>query len=69
METANQQSPSIARADRAGMPPGTPPWVTPELLEKTREFWGKRAGIAMSSDEALGIILRVSALLDVLTRR
>jgi hypothetical protein len=51
------------------MPPGTPEWVTVELLERTRVLWGKRAGFPISSEEALGIILRVSALLKVLSRR
>ena len=55
-----------ARAGRADVPSGTPAWVTPELLKKTQEIWGKKSGIPISSDEALGILLRVSALLDVL---
>lgn len=63
------QTPSNLRAARAGLPPGTPEWVTVELLEKTRVLWGKRAGFPISSEEALGIILRVSTLLDVLSRR
>ena len=63
------QAQSKLRADRAGLPPGTPGWVTVELLEKTRILWGKRAGFPISSEEALGIILRVSTLLDVLSRR
>ncbi len=65
----SDQTPSQLRAARAGMPAGTPEWVTAELLEKTRVLWGKRAGFPISSEEALGIILRVSALLEVLSRR
>ena len=57
------------RAVRADVPPGAPAWVTPALIEKTQEIWGKRAGIPISSEEALGMILRVSTLLDVLSRR
>ena len=67
---ANENRPtSLIRADRAGLPPGTPEWVTVDLLAKTRDLWGKRAGIPISSEEALAIILRVSTLMDVLSRR
>jgi hypothetical protein len=66
---SNDQTPSPLRAVRAEVPPGTPAWVTVELLQKTRILWGKRAGSPISSEEALAIILRVSTLLDVLSRR
>lgn len=65
---AQTLSHSTARP-RALVPPGTPDWVTPALLEQTQEIWTKRGGIVISSDEALAIILRVSTLLDVLSRR
>jgi hypothetical protein len=58
--------PETARAPRADLPPGTPEWVTRALIEKTQELWGKRGGIPINPDEALGIILRVGTLLDVL---
>jgi hypothetical protein len=62
-------NPMNPRAVRAELPPGSPPWVTVELLQKTQQIWGKRAGIPIGSEEALGIILRVSTLMDVLSRR
>ena len=61
--------PQPLRAARAGLPPATPAWVTPELVEKTVRFWSERSGILVSSDEAIGIILRVGTLIDVLNRR
>ena len=54
---------------RADLPAGTPEWVTAELLQKTQELWSKKGGIPIGPDEALGIILRVSTLVDVLARR
>ena len=54
---------------RALVPPGAPGWVTSSLLEQTQEIWGKRSGITITPDEALAIILRVSTLLDLLSRR
>jgi hypothetical protein len=60
---------SSSRAVPTELPRGAPSWVTIELLEKTRQVWGKKAGIPISSEDALGIILRVGTLLDVLSRR
>lgn len=57
------------RAGRAATPSKAPTWITPELIEKTRDLWGKRYGIAIGSEEAVAIILRVGTLVDVLTRR
>lgn len=54
---------------RADIPRGTPEWITSSIVEKTIKIWEKRAGIPISSEEAVGIILRVSTLMDVLSRR
>jgi hypothetical protein len=62
-------TPHSPRAARAGVPPGAPSWVSAELLQKTQEIWGKRYKREIGSKEALGIILRVSALIDALFRR
>jgi hypothetical protein len=56
-------------ASRPGVPPGTPSWVTAELIERTQKIWGKRSGKAIGPDEALGMILRVGNLFDVLSGR
>ena len=61
--------PQPLRAASAGLPEGTPRWITPDLLEQTQLLWGKKSGIAISIQEALAIILRVGALFDVLSRR
>jgi hypothetical protein len=67
--TAAQNLLHTTARPRASVPSGTLAWVTPALLEQTQEIWGKRNGIAINPDEALAIILRVSTLLDVLSRR
>ena len=39
MPDSDGQSLTPARAPRAAVPPGTPAWVTPELVEKTSQFF------------------------------
>ena len=65
MRPAAEHNPT---APGASMPPGTPAWVKPGLLQRTRDVWGRRAGIPISADEALAILLRTGTLLDVLSR-
>lgn len=62
-------TPHFSRAARAGVPAGAPSWVSAELLQKTQKIWGKRYKRDIGSEEALGIILRISTLLDELFRR
>jgi hypothetical protein len=66
---ASNTLPHLDARPRAVVPAGTPAWVTPALLEQTQVIWGERCGIVIGPDEALAIILRVSTLLDVLSRR
>jgi hypothetical protein len=69
MAAARSQTSMSSAPGRADLPAGTPSWVTAELLQQTQELWTKKSGISIGPDEALGIILRVSTLLDVLARR
>ena len=46
-----------------------PEWITPELLERTRELWERKSGAPVTTQDALAILLRVGALLDILTRK
>jgi hypothetical protein len=47
------------------VPAGAPRWVTPELLADTLRVWQPYYG-RLTSEDALGIILNVGSLLDVL---
>jgi hypothetical protein len=66
MPSTDDKTSPLLRAGRAAVPPGTPAWVTAELLENTRKIWQKRTTFPIGSEEALAIILRVGALIDVL---
>lgn len=50
-------------------PAGAPPWVTPELIEKTIKVWQRFYEAPLTTDDALGIILNVSGLVEVLSQR
>ena len=58
--------PRISPASAVALPSGTPAWVTPTLLESTIRLWSRRFGAPVSSADAIGILVRVGHLLDVL---
>ena len=45
-------------------PPGTPGWVTPELLRDTLDTWQPRYHERLTVADALDILLAVSRLID-----
>lgn len=47
------------------MPPGTPSWITPELVAMTLKVWQPFYTIALSVEEAVAIILSVGRLFRV----
>ena len=49
------------------VPPGAPGWVTAELIGQTINVWSPRFGRALTTDEALDIIMSVGELNRVLT--
>jgi hypothetical protein len=46
-----------------------PPWVTDELIRKTITVWQPYYNFTLTTDDAVGIILRVGMLMNVLSRR
>ncbi|MEX2167746.1 MAG: hypothetical protein WD851_00420 [Pirellulales bacterium] len=50
-------------------PAGAPTWVTPELIEKTIRVWQRFYEAPLTAEDALGIILNVSGLVEVLSQR
>lgn len=52
---------------RCVVPTGAPAWVTPELLGQTLAVWQPYYQQTLTVDDALGMILDVTQLLDVLS--
>lgn len=46
------------------LPPGSPNWVTPELLNDTLEVWQPYYEEELTVTESLNILMAVSRLLD-----
>lgn len=65
-----QEQADLARehADERAMPAGTPAWITPGLVRLTQKVWNPRYERAISSDEAITILLSVGRLFDLLAR-
>ncbi|GIK15217.1 MAG: hypothetical protein BroJett003_01810 [Planctomycetota bacterium] len=52
----------------AAVPPGTPEWITPELVRLTQKVWNPRYKTSLTRDEAITIIQNAGRLFDLLTR-
>lgn len=50
------------------LPPGTPRWISPELIAETLQTWQPYYQKPLTPEEAVAIIKSVSRLVDVLTR-
>lgn len=50
------------------VPPGTPRWISPELIAETLQTWQPYYQKALTPEEAVAIIKSVGRLVDVLTR-
>ncbi len=48
------------------VPPGTPAWITPELLLKTIRVWSPRYRENLTSERAVAILLNAGKLFDAL---
>jgi len=46
-----------------------PAWVTDDLIRKTLAVWQPYYKFTLTTDDAVGIILRVGMLMNVLSRR
>lgn len=50
------------------IPPGTPAWITADLIAHTLRIWQPRYSAPLTPDDAVYIILNAGRLLDVLSR-
>jgi hypothetical protein len=50
----------------SALPPGTPAWVTPELVAATLDCWQPRFPKALTTEDAIQIITNAGRLLDAL---
>jgi len=50
------------------VPPGTPAWITPQLLAETIRTWQPYYEKPLTPEEAVAIIKSAGRLVDVLTR-
>lgn len=48
------------------LPPGTPDWVTAELVEQTLEVWQPRYETPLSAEDAVRILVGASRLIQTL---
>ena len=59
----------IGAGRAAALPPGTPSWVTPELVQLTLKTWQPHYDYSLTPEDAVTMILSVGLLLGVLSRR
>ncbi len=50
------------------LPPGTPAWITPELVQATQKVWEPRYERPLSPEEAITIVQNAGRLFDLLSR-
>ena len=64
---------NLEPADRRGdapiaVPPDTPAWITPALIEATQKVWEPRYGRPLSPEEAITIVQNAGRLFEFLSR-
>jgi hypothetical protein len=59
--------PEKARGD-AAVPPGTPEWITPELIRRTLQVWQPYYAQRLTPEDAVTIIRNAGELFAVLSR-
>ncbi|MDX2199513.1 MAG: hypothetical protein SF069_11155 [Phycisphaerae bacterium] len=47
-----------------GLPPGTPAWITPAVVERTLRVWQPRYRAPLTQAEVIAILIRVDRLLS-----
>jgi hypothetical protein len=65
----HRASKTPARTRAVALPPGTPAWITMELVRDTIEVWSPFYKSPISLDEAVTILRGVGQLFDCLSRR
>lgn len=53
-------------APRVSLPPGTPAWITPELVALTLRVWQPRYAVPLTVNDAIDMLGAVSRLLGAL---
>lgn len=59
---------AVPSADNIVVPPGTPEWITPNLVALTLKVWQKRYPQPLSIQDAVTILLNAGQLFGVLSR-
>jgi len=59
-------SPAVPHA--GAVPPGTPRWISPELIEQTIRTWQPYYEKPLTPEDAVAMITGVGRLVDVLSR-
>lgn len=70
MRAQRQQPPAnCERGETLGdLPPGTPAWITPELVRLTLETWQPFYHDSLTTDAAVTILLSAGRLFSLLSR-
>jgi hypothetical protein len=55
-----------ADTPRVSLPPGTPNWITPELVEQTLAVWQPRYQCSLSVEDAVAILMGAERLVRTL---
>lgn len=65
-DTTATSEPTVSNSElkAPGLPPGTPAWVTEELLENTLDTWQPYYEYALTPHDALEILFSVTELFD-----
>ena len=63
-----QQNADAQAACGIVVPPGTPAWITADLIRLTLKVWQKRYTEQLSIEEAVTIVLNAGRLFGVLSR-
>jgi hypothetical protein len=59
---------TASTATPEALPPGTPAWITLELIRLTLKVWQKHYDRPLSAEDAVTIVLNAGQLFDVLAR-
>ncbi|MFO0858343.1 MAG: hypothetical protein U0640_13425 [Phycisphaerales bacterium] len=61
-------SAAVTARDRVVVPPGTPAWITPDLVELTLKVWQKHYDKPLSIQDAVTIVLNAGQMFGALAR-
>lgn len=64
----SRRQPRTPGPDEVVVPPGSPDWITADLIRLTLKVWQKRYAETLSVQDAVTILLAVGRLFGVLSR-